>query len=119
MAWDDALAAMLRAELAAEPVSEKKMFGGLAFLRHGHMVCGIHRGGAAFRVGKPQETAACAMEGVSPIEMAGRPMPGMVAADADAMADPGRRSALMALALGFVKTLPPKLPASGRRAKAD
>ncbi|HEX9859375.1 MAG TPA: TfoX/Sxy family protein, partial [Paracoccaceae bacterium] len=65
MAWDEGLAQLLRDDLAADPaggaVTEKKMFGGLAFLLHGHMVCGIHKGGAMFRVGKPNEAAALAV----------------------------------------------------------
>ena len=38
MAYDEDLANRLRELLADEPaVTEKKMFGGLAFLLHGHM----------------------------------------------------------------------------------
>ncbi|MGB0569002.1 MAG: TfoX/Sxy family protein [Paracoccaceae bacterium] len=33
-------------------ISEKKMFGGLACMYAGHMVCGVHKDGAMFRVGK-------------------------------------------------------------------
>ncbi len=108
MAWDEGLAQLLREDLADEPVTEKKMFGGLAFLRGGHMVCGIHKGGAMFRVGKPNETAALAIPGAAPVMMTGRPMPGMINLSDAATADDARRGRVMALALGFVKTLPPK-----------
>ncbi|MGQ0566798.1 MAG: TfoX/Sxy family protein [Gemmobacter sp.] len=108
MAWDEGLAALLRDDLAGEAVTEKKMFGGLAFLRAGHMVCGIHKGGAMFRVGKPNEAAALAIPGVSPMMFTGRPMSGMVDCSDEACADDARRGALMALALGFVRGLPPK-----------
>jgi hypothetical protein len=108
MAWDEGLAQLMRDDLAGEPIAEKKMFGGLAFLRGGHMICGIHRGGAMFRVGKPNEAAALGIPGTSAMMFTGRPMPGMVAASADLMADDARRGRLMALAAGFVRGLPPK-----------
>ena len=50
MAYDPGLAQILRDALADLPITEKMMFGGLAFLLHGHMVCGVHKGGAMVRV---------------------------------------------------------------------
>ena len=108
MAWDEGLAQLLRDDLVGEPVTERKMFGGLAFLLNGHMVCGIHKGGAMFRVGKPNEAAALAVPGAAPMTMSGRPMPGMIDLSDDATADDGRRARVMGLALGFVKSMPPK-----------
>jgi hypothetical protein len=108
MAWDTGLAQLMREDLAGHPVAERKMFGGLAFLLNGHMVCGIHKGGAMFRVGKPNEAAALAVPGVTPMLFSGRPMSGMVGCSDEACADDARRGALMALALGFVRGLPPK-----------
>jgi TfoX/Sxy family transcriptional regulator of competence genes len=108
MAYDEGLAQILRDDLAGETITERKMFGGLAFLLDGNMVCGIHKGGAMFRVGKPNDDAALAVPGCTPMMMTGRRMPGFVALTDDATADDARRGQLMALALGFVRTLPPK-----------
>ena len=108
MAWDEGLAQLMRDDLADVPVTERKMFGGLAFLLNGHMVCGIHRGGAMFRVGKPNEAAALAVPGASPMMFTGKPMSGMIDLSDDATADDTRRARVMALALGFVRALPPK-----------
>lgn len=108
MAWDEGLAQLMRDDLAGEPVTEQKMFGGLAFMRAGHMVCGIHKGGAMFRVGKPNAAAALAVPGAGPMMFTGKPMAGMIDLSDDATADDRRRGRLMALALGFVKSLPPK-----------
>ena len=56
MAYDDGLAEIMRGDFADIPgISERKMFGGLAFLLDGHMVCGVHAGGGIYRVGKPRE----------------------------------------------------------------
>ena len=108
MAWDEGLAHLLREDLAGLGAVEKKMFGGLAFMLNGHMTCGIHKGGAMFRVGKPNEAAALALPGVARMTMTGRPMPGMVDCSDETCADDERRARLMALALGFVRGLPPK-----------
>ena len=44
MAFDDQLAQRVRNVLAEVPdVSERRMFGGLAFLVGGHMACGVVR----------------------------------------------------------------------------
>lgn len=109
MAWDEGLAQLMRDDLAGRPVVEKKMFGGLAFLIGGHMVCGVHRGGAMFRVGKAGQAAALALPGVALMEWGERTMTGMVDVSDMAMATDATRQAVMALALAAVEGLPPKL----------
>ncbi len=109
MAYDAGLAQLLREDLIGEPFAEKKMFGGLAFLIGGHMVCGIHKGGAMFRVGKTGYPLALAVPGVTPMMFTGRPMGGMVDCSDDACIDDARRSRLMMLALQAVRALPPKV----------
>lgn len=108
MAWDEGLAQLMREDLAGEDVTERKMFGGLAFLLNGHMVCGVHKGGAMFRVGKPNEAAALAIPGAGPMMFTGKQMSGMVDFSDDATADDDLRGKVMGLALSFVKSLPPK-----------
>ncbi len=109
MAYDEGLAQLLRDDLAAEPIVEKKMFGGLAFLRGGHMVCGVHRGGAMFRIAGPDRAAALAVPGAYQLMMGERPMAGMLGLPPEDAADDARRGALMALALAAVRDLPPKV----------
>lgn len=108
MAYDEGLAHLLRDALAGAPISEKKMFGGLCFLHRGNMICGVHKGGAMFRVGKPNDAEARAIEGVGPMIFTGKPMQGFVECDDEVVVDDARRTALLSLSLGFVKTLPPK-----------
>ncbi len=109
MAYDEGLAQMMRDDLSGELVVEKKMFGGLAFLLNGHMICGVHKGGAMFRVGKDRYEAALAVEGVSPMMFTGKPMVAMVDVSDEAMVDDGRRGQLMGMALATVRSLPPKV----------
>ena len=109
MPHDPGMADQMREDLGDLPgLSEKRMFGGLCFLLHGNMVCGVHRDGAMFRVGKAQEAAALAVAGVAPLSFTGRPMGGMVEMDAGAFADDDARRAVTAMASAHAASLPPK-----------
>ena len=113
MPWDEGLAQLLRDELAGLPVTEQKMFGGLAFLLEGHMVCGVHRGGAMMRVGKDRYAEALTIAGVGPMAFTGRPMQGIVEVSDETCATDTLRGRLMAMALATVASLPPKPARSG------
>lgn len=108
MAYDQGLAELLRTDLEGERITEKKMFGGLCFMLEGHMLCGPHKAGVMFRVGKANRTAALALAGVGPMGFTGRTMTGIVDAQDEAMADDQTRAALLAMAIAFVKSLPAK-----------
>lgn len=109
MAYDEGLATILRDDLIDHPgLSEKRMFGGLCFLLNGNMLCGVHKDGGMFRVGKANEAAALAVPGVDPLSFTGRKMGGLVEVDEDTLADDTTRAALLKLALDFVAPLPKK-----------
>ena len=78
MAYDEDLAARIRELLADEPgLSEKKMFGGLAFLVHGNMaVAASGQGGVMVRVDPGESERLEASTPACMAEMRGRPMPG-------------------------------------------
>src|SRR3972149_7064793 len=60
--YDEALADRIRAELSRQtPFTERKMFGGLAFLINGHMACGVVRDELMVRTGPEWYEAALAM----------------------------------------------------------
>ncbi len=109
MTFDEGLAQILRDDLAGmDGFVEKSMFGGLCFMLNGNMLCGVHKDGAMFRVGKQRETQALAIEGISPMAFTGRKMGGLVDMAEAAFANDGLRSGCMALALEFVTDLPAK-----------
>lgn len=109
MAYDEVLESLMRDDLSGEDgITEKKMFGGVTFLLHGNMVCGVHLGGAMYRVGKPNEDAARAIGGAGPMMVSGRPMGGMIDVTDEAMADDARRGRWLAMALAHARSLPPK-----------
>ena len=119
MAVDEDLVERMRAVLAgAGAVREVRMFGGLCFMLDGNMVAGTSKRGLLVRVGKDRQPDVLARLGTKPMEMGGRMMEGYVFVepaphDEDALRD------WLGLAVGFVKTLPPKPPKSKpRRSKS-
>lgn len=110
MPFDPGLAQLLRDDLSGEPFTEKKMFGGLCFLSPGgHMICGLHRGGTMYRVGKEGYEKALALPGMRPMWMGDRPMAAMVELSPEDSADDALRAPVLALALATVRALPPKV----------
>ncbi len=109
MAYDPGLAEIMHDDLAQMPdISEKKMFGGLAFMLNGHMLCGVTGVGAMYRVGKENEQKALDLPGVVKMTFTGRPMGGFVEVSEDALADDQIREQLLTLAQEFIATLPAK-----------
>ncbi|TDX30051.1 TfoX/Sxy family protein [Rhodovulum visakhapatnamense] len=109
MAFDEGLAAELRGDLnEAGFVTERRMFGGLCFLLESHKVCGAFGEAGFFRVCPDRAAEALALPGTRPFASSGRRMTGVISVDADLMADDARRGQMLALALAFVRSLPPK-----------
>lgn len=79
MVYDESLASRIRAALGADDrVTERKMFGGLAFLQDGKMFCGIVKDDLMVRVGPERYKEALARTGARPMDFTGRPMTGYV-----------------------------------------
>lgn len=109
MAYDEGHAEILRDLLSDhEDVSERKMFGGLCFMLNGNMLCGVHKGGGMFRVGKKNEAAALLVPGVDPLSFTGKKMGGMVDISEETIADDAALKSLLALADTFVGQMPAK-----------
>ena len=88
MAFDGLLAGRVRSCLRhVAGVSEKKMFGGLAFMIDGHLTVGVYRDGLIARIGAQDMDAAMAQPGVRPFDMTGRPMRGIVVIDSAVLDD--------------------------------
>jgi TfoX/Sxy family transcriptional regulator of competence genes len=85
VAYDEGLADRIRELIASEVgVTEKKMFGGLAFLIGGNMaVAASGQGGILVRVDPTQSDTLVATTGARPMEMRGRSMQGWLRVDAE------------------------------------
>lgn len=110
MAYDEGSAEIMRMDLAGESgITEQKMFGGLCFLKDGHMLCGVHKGGAMYRVGKGATDKAMAIPGAVPMAFTGRVMGGFVdVPDPLDFANDASRAAWLRMALANAASLPPK-----------
>jgi TfoX/Sxy family transcriptional regulator of competence genes len=108
MGFDELLADRVRASLQqVAGVSEKKMFGGLAFMTGGHLTVGVYGNGLIARIGAQDMDAATAGPGVRPFDMAGRPMRGIVVIDS-AVLDDKALDRWIGQARSYVAGLPPK-----------
>jgi TfoX/Sxy family transcriptional regulator of competence genes len=118
MAYDEKLAARVRAALADEPdVTEKKMFGGLAFLLRGNMACGVTQDDLMLRVGVDQHDAALALPHARAMDFTGRPMKGFVFVAAEGCKTAKSLEKCLALARAYANTLPDKKAPAKKKAK--
>lgn len=111
VAFDEDLAWRLRAAFAAAgaTVTEKKMFGGLAFLVGGNM-CVAARGGGGLlaRVSPDDEASALADPAARSMDMGRGPIAGWITVDAAGIATDEALAAWVTRSLGYASTLPPK-----------
>jgi TfoX/Sxy family transcriptional regulator of competence genes len=108
MAYDDVLAQRVRDRmLDSAGVSEKKMFGGLAFLTSGNMTVGVHGDDLIVRIDPDAMDAMLAEPGVRPFDMTGRPMRGWILVASEGLSD-DELERWIEQARSYVHTLPPK-----------
>ena len=112
MAYDEHLANRLRELLAdQDAVTEKKMFGGLAFLLHGNMsVSASHTGGLLVRLDPEVTDAALRRPHVALMQMGGRTMEGWVTVDPEGLKTKRQLASWVARGVSYAKALPPKEP---------
>ncbi|GAA0671996.1 TfoX/Sxy family protein [Kitasatospora atroaurantiaca] len=109
MAIDEGLAQRIREQLGEVPgLTEKRMFGGLAFLMNGNMAVGVHNDELIVRIGPDDTDAALARPGVRLFDITGRPMRGWVLVDSSALTEDATLRDWIDRGRSFAATLPPK-----------
>lgn len=109
MAFDEALAERVRSALSGEPnVSEKKMFGGVAFMVGGNMACGIVGDEMMVRVGGDNYEDALSRPHARPMDFTGRPMRGMVYVSPSGFQSAADLGAWVEAGASFARSLPRK-----------
>jgi TfoX/Sxy family transcriptional regulator of competence genes len=79
MAYDEKLAARMRKLLSRkQALTERKMFGGIAFMLRGNMCCGVHGEELIVRVAPDDYPAALKRPHARTFDLTGRPMKGFV-----------------------------------------
>ena len=119
MAYDEALADRIRDVLAPHSeLSERKMFGGIAFMLAGDMCCGVIGEDLMVRLGAKEGPKALDEEGVRPMDFTGRPMKTAVYVSPEITADDGRLAGWVEAGAAYALSLPPKPNAKKSKAKA-
>lgn len=109
MAYSEALAERMRTLLKRRRgLSERKMFGGLAFLLHGNMACGIVGDDLMLRLGKDGAAEALKAPGTREMDFTGKPMKSMVYVSAKAIKSDDALRVWMERSLDFARSLPRK-----------
>jgi hypothetical protein len=110
MAYDEELAGRIRTLLGDRPdLTEKKMFGGLAFLIGGNMaIAASGHGGILVRVNPEQSDELVGTTPAEMMEMRGRSMAGWLRVDTADVADDAALSEWVDRGAGFAASLPPK-----------
>ncbi|MER7815814.1 TfoX/Sxy family protein [Streptomyces sp. NPDC096153] len=109
MAFDEGLAERIRARLGADPgITQKRMFGGLAFLHEGNMAVGVIGDELMVRVGPDATEAALARPGTRPFDFTGRPMRGWVVVAPSAVSEDEALADWVDQGHTFAASLPPK-----------
>jgi TfoX/Sxy family transcriptional regulator of competence genes len=110
VAYDEDLASRIRELLAGEAgVTEKKMFGGLAFLIGGHMaVSASGQGGVLVRCDPDDTDKLVAKPHADRFEMRGRAMDGWLRVDSDGVKTKRQLEPWVKVGATYARSLPPK-----------
>lgn len=110
MAYDDDLAQRVRTLVGDEPaVTEKRMFGGLAFLIGGNMAVAVSSQGGLMVRCDPAETERLLDEPhARPMEMRGREIDGWLRVDAAGVSADAALAPWVEHGVAYARSLPPK-----------
>jgi TfoX/Sxy family transcriptional regulator of competence genes len=110
MAYDEKLAERIRGLIAGEAgLTEKKMFGGLAFLVGGNMaVAASGQGGVLVRVDPAESDRLVATTAARPMEMRGRQMQGWLRVAPEHVRTKRQLAKWVELGTGYARSLPTK-----------
>lgn len=110
MAYDEKLAERIRQLVSSESdLSEKKMFGGLAFLTGGNMaVAASGQGGVLVRVDPAQSESLVATTNGRLMEMRGRQMQGWLRVGAEDLRTKRQLAKWVELGTTYARSLPAK-----------
>lgn len=109
MAYDEELAGRVRARLRRrDGVSERRMFGGIAFLLNGHMACGVQDDRLMLRLGPAGAAAGLRQPHTSPMDFTGKPLSSMLYVERVGWQDDAQLRRWVDEAVRFASSLPPK-----------
>ncbi|WP_227132639.1 TfoX/Sxy family protein [Halorubellus salinus] len=109
MTYDDGLAHRVRETLGdRHGLTEKELFGGIAFMLEGNVVCGVADDAFVARVGADAYDDALAEPHAREMDFTGRPMTGMVFVDPPGIASDDALGSWVDRCLAHAESLPAK-----------
>jgi TfoX/Sxy family transcriptional regulator of competence genes len=109
VAFDEALADRVREVLAARAdLTERKMFGGIAFMVGGNMAVGVIGDDLMVRLDPADAEQALNEPHTRPMDFTGRPMKGMIFVDSDCTASERDLTEWVEAGADFAASLPSK-----------
>jgi TfoX/Sxy family transcriptional regulator of competence genes len=110
MAYDEDLAARIRVALSDQDgITDRRMFGGLAFMVDGHMaVCASGDGGLLLRADPADTESIVGEDGVARFQMRGRELNGWVGVDPTAVSSDDQLKRWVDIGIAYARSLPPK-----------
>ena len=109
MPYDENLANRVRRLLArCSDIEERAMFGGLAFMAHGHMCCGLVQGKLIVRVNPDTYDQLLGEAGAQSMDFTGKPMRGFLYVTTAGISTPSALRTWAKRALDFAEGRPPK-----------
>jgi len=109
MAYDETLAERVRSVLEARPeLSERRMFGGIAFMIGGNMAVGVIDDELMVRHDPEDSERMLADPNARPMDFTGKPMRGMLFVDSAGTTEDTDLVAWVELGADFAASLPPK-----------
>jgi hypothetical protein len=109
VAYSEALADDVRSRIGDhQGLTERQMFGGIAFMVNGNMAVGVSGNELMVRVGKDNHDEAAALPGARIFDMSARRMRGWVAVAPDGFPEESDLNAWIARGVAFAESLPTK-----------
>jgi TfoX/Sxy family transcriptional regulator of competence genes len=99
----------IRSAMANKPgVTEREMFGGIAFMLEGNMCCGVIDDHLVVRIAPESYEEVLREPHTRPMDFTGRPLRGFVYVDREGFANDVSLRQWIERGVHFVQTLPPK-----------
>jgi len=115
MAYDEGTAERVREIVQGrQGITERKMFGGLAFMSHGHMFIGVLSSTLMARIGPDEYEQALSKPHVREMDFTGKPMKGYVFIGPEGFESDEALEYWVNKSYEFAASLPPKLPKKWR-----
>jgi TfoX-like protein len=109
MAFDANLADRIRKRLGKRAgLTEKQMFGGIAFLLNGNMCCGVHKNEMIVRLAPEATDEALKSPGAHLFDLTGRPMKGWILVKPKGLATAAALGKWVGIAAQYAASLPAK-----------